>query len=616
MLKLKNVMPFRLAIGLALTIIAVLLTENSYALILYLIGYLILGYDVLMKAFKNIFKGHLLDENFLMSIATLGAFFIGEYTEGVAVMLFYQVGELFQKHAVNKSRKSIGELMDIRPDYANLIKDGQDGQVDPYDVLIGDLILIKPGEKVPLDCIIIKGNSTVDQSALTGESLPIEVSADSLLLSGSVNMNGLIVAKVTQEYTDSTVNRILDLVESASDHKSKAENFITKFARYYTPIVVSLAVILATVPPILFSGSFNIWFYRSLSFLVVSCPCALVISIPLSFFGGIGAASKLGILIKGSNYLEALADADTIIFDKTGTITKGIFKVKEICPINIEKKELLELATIAEHYSSHPISNALKKACDNKIDTEKMCEYQEIAGHGISVKIDGKRTLVGNKKLMEDYHIDIESIENIIGTIVYVAQEQCYLGHILIADEIKEDSLEAISKMKKSGINQTIMLTGDNHLIGMDVANKLSIHKVYTDLLPTDKVNITEEILSKSKNKVIFVGDGINDAPVLARADIGIAMGNIGSDAAIEAADIVIMNDELTKIATAIELSKDTLKIVKQNILFALGIKILVLILTVFGLSNMWEAVFADVGVSVLAILNACRMLNIKKYTH
>lgn len=581
---------------------------------LFAISYIIVGGDVVKKAVKNIFRGKVFDESFLMSIATIGAFLIGEYPEGVAVMLFYQVGELFQSYAVDKSRKSIATLMDIRPDYANLKKGDELVKVDPDEVKIGDIIVIKAGEKVPLDSKVIDGNSMLDTSALTGESVPREVEVGSDILSGCININGVITAEVTKEFGESTVSKILDLVENASSKKSNSEQFITKFARYYTPVVVIIAAILAIVPPLVIDGAtFSDWVYRALSFLVVSCPCALVISIPLSFFGGIGGASRKGILIKGSNYLEALAQTEIVVFDKTGTLTKGVFNVQEIHADGISKEDLLELTAYAESYSNHPISISLTRAYGKEIDNGRISDVEEISGHGVSATIDGKKVMAGNIKLMKKMNISYFKGE-LIGTVVHVAVDNKYAGYIVIADEVKEDSAQAIKELKAANIKQTVMLTGDNKNVGAKVAKELGLDKFYAELLPGDKVDKMEELFSQksAKGKLAFVGDGINDAPVLARADIGIAMGGLGSDAAIEAADIVIMTDEPSKIATAMKISKKTLKIAYQNIVFAIGIKIVVLLLSALGITTMWAAIFADVGVTILAVLNSFRALNVK----
>ena len=607
---------WRIIIGAALLATAVLLNLNNewLQIALFIISYIIVGGDVVKRAVKNIFKGQVFDENFLMSIATIGAFFIGEYPEGVAVMLFYQVGELFQSYAVGKSRKSIASLMDIRPDYANVKKGDELVKVDPDEVQIGDIIVIKAGEKIPLDGKVIEGSSMIDTSALTGESIPREVEVGSDILSGCININGVITAEVTKEFGESTVSKILDLVENASSKKSNSEQFITKFARYYTPVVVIIAVFLAIIPPLVIDGAtFSDWIYRALAFLVVSCPCALVISIPLSFFGGIGGASKKGILVKGSNYLEALAQTEIVVFDKTGTLTKGVFNVQEIHPEGVSKEELLELTAYVESYSNHPISLSLKRAYGKEIDNGRISDVEEISGHGVIATVDGKKVMAGNIKLMKMMDIPYFKGE-LIGTAVHVAVNNKYIGYIVIADEVKEDSAQAIKELKAANIKQTVMLTGDNKSVGSKVAKELGLDKVYAELLPADKVEKLEELFSQksTKGKLAFVGDGINDAPVLARADIGIAMGGLGSDAAIEAADIVIMTDEPSKIATAMKISKKTLKIAHQNIVFAIGIKIIVLILSAFGITTMWAAIFADVGVTIIAVLNAFRALNVK----
>ena len=607
---------WRIIIGAAVLATAVLLSLNNewLQIALFIISYIIVGGDVVKRAVKNIFKGQVFDENFLMSIATIGAFFIGEYPEGVAVMLFYQVGELFQSYAVGKSRKSIASLMDIRPDYANVKKGDELVKVDPDEVQIGDIIVIKAGEKIPLDGKVIEGSSMIDTSALTGESVPREVEVGSDILSGCININGVITAEVTKEFGESTVSKILDLVENASSKKSNSEQFITKFARYYTPVVVIIAVFLAIIPPLVIDGAtFSDWIYRALAFLVVSCPCALVISIPLSFFGGIGGASKKGVLVKGSNYLEALAETEIVVFDKTGTLTKGVFNVQEIHPEGVSKEELLELTAHAESYSNHPISLSLKRAYSKEIDNGRISDVEEISGHGVIATVDGKKVMVGNIKLMKMMDIPYFKGE-LIGTIVHVAVNNKYIGYIVIADEVKEDSAQAIKELKAANIKQIVMLTGDNKSIGSKVAKELGLDKVYAELLPADKVEKLEELFSQKskKGKLAFVGDGINDAPVLARADIGIAMGGLGSDAAIEASDVVIMTDEPSKIATTMKISKKTLKIAHQNIVFAIGIKIIVLILSAFGITTMWAAIFADVGVTIIAVLNAFRALNVK----
>lgn len=607
---------YRIIAGAVFFLLAKLLPlEGILSLFPYLLAFMVVGGDVVLKAFKNILRGQVFDENFLMSIATIGAFFVGDYAEGVAVMLFYQVGELFQSYAVSKSRRSIAALMDIRPDYANIERDGQLIQVDPDEIHVGDVIVIKAGEKVPLDGRVIEGESSLDTSALTGESVPREICEGVDVLSGCVNLNGLLRVQVTKPFGESTVSKILDLVENASSKKSKSENFITKFARYYTPAVVISALILAVIPPLVLPGaSFADWIHRALIFLVISCPCALVISIPLSFFGGIGGASKAGILIKGSNYLEALAQAEVVVFDKTGTLTKGSFSVTQVYAQDRSREELLELGAYAESFSDHPISLSLKKAYGKSMDHARVSNVEEISGHGVRAVVDGKEVSAGNEKLMKQIGIDFVKPQD-PGTVVHIAVDKKYAGYILIADEIKPDARKAIKNLKQRGIRKTVMLTGDNKVIGEAVAKDLSLDHVYTELLPGDKVDKIEELFQdiSPKGKLVFVGDGINDAPVLSRADIGIAMGGLGSDAAIEAADVVIMTDEPSKISTGIAISKKTLKIVKQNIVFALGIKLLFLIMGAFGLANMWEAVFADVGVSVIAILNATRALQIKK---
>ena len=584
---------------------------------LFIISYLVVGCEILKKAVRNIFRGKVFDENFLMAVATIGAFAIGEFPEAVAVMLFYQVGELFQSYAVDKSRKSIASLMDIRPDYANIEKDGKVEKVDPDEVKIGDIIIVKTGEKIPLDGVVVEGTSSLDTMALTGESVPRVVKTEDEVLSGCINKDGLLKIRVTKEFGESTVSKILDLVENASSKKSKSENFITKFAKYYTPTLVIIAVLLAFIPPIILKdfNTFSVWLYRALSFLVVSCPCALVISIPLSFFGGIGGASKMGILIKGSNYLEALANTETVVFDKTGTLTEGIFEVQDIYAEGIEKDELLRIVAHAENYSNHPIAKSVKKAYNKEIDEKIIKNPQELSGKGIWARIDEKDILVGNEKLMLEEKIDFKKCDE-VGTILYVAIDKKYVGYVLIADKIKQDSSKTIRELKAMNIKETVMLTGDKKEVGEYVAKKLNMDKVYTELLPDGKVEKVEELLKQKseKGKLVFVGDGINDAPVLTISDIGVAMGGLGSDAAIEAADIVIMTDETSKISKAINLSKKTMRIVRENIIFAIFVKIAVLVLTAFGASTMWEAVFADVGVSVIAIINALRMLNIKKF--
>ena len=607
----------KIIIALILYIFAMVIKFDNELInnVIFIISYIIVGLDILKEAIRNIFRGEVFDENFLMAVATLGAFGIGEFPEAVAVMLFYQIGELFQSYAVDKSRKSIASLMDIRPDFANVYRNGKIEKVEPQNVKIGEIIIIKPGEKVPLDGIVIEGNTSLDTKALTGEAMPAEVKEGEEVLSGSININGVIKLEVKKEFGESTVSKILDLVENASSKKSKSENFITKFAKYYTPTVVIIALILAIVPPLIIEGaSFQDWIYRALSFLVVSCPCALVISIPLSFFGGIGGASKIGVLVKGSNYLEALANTEIAVFDKTGTLTKGIFEVQKIEPIGISKEELLKISAYAENYSNHPISKSIKQAYNKEIDEKEIIDSQELSGLGVMAKISNKNVLVGNEKLMQEKGIEYEKC-NEIGTILYVAIEGKYAGYILISDTIKKDSKYTIQELKRHNIKQTVMLTGDKKEVGESVAKEIGIDKVYTQLLPADKVKKVEELLkTKSpKGKLAFVGDGINDAPVLAISDIGIAMGGLGADSAIEAADIVIMTDEPSKILKSIKISKKTMKIVKENIVFAIFVKILVLVLSAFGLSTMWEAVFADVGVSIIAIINAFRALRIKR---
>ncbi|GAB6150458.1 ATPase [Clostridium novyi A str. BKT29909] len=581
-------------------------------LALFLMSYILIGGEVVLRALQNILRGQVFDENFLMVIATIGAFAIKEFPEGVAVMLFYQIGEFFQDKAVERSRGSISDLMNIRPDYAN-IKIGENiKKVSPEEVKINDIIVVKPGEKIPLDGVIVDGKSMLDTSALTGESVPREVEAGSEVLGGFLNKNGLITIKVTKEFTESTVSKILDLVQNASSKKASTENFITKFARFYTPVVVITAVMLAIIPPLVIQDAeFSKWLYRALIFLVVSCPCALVVSIPLSFFGGIGAASRNGVLVKGGNYLEALNSVETVIFDKTGTLTKGVFNVTEVCPLNgVTKEELLEYAAYAESYSNHPIATSILNYYNKPINKEEIQDYNEIFGHGISIRFKGKQVFVGNNKLMDKANIKYNKVKA-AGTIIYVAVDKQYKGYILISDEVKEDSNKTIKALKNIGVKNTVMLTGDNKEVGETVASALGVDEVCTELLPNDKVEKLENIYhNKSSNgKIIFVGDGINDAPVLARADIGIAMGGLGSDAAIEAADVVIMTDEPSKIVTAIKIAKRTRRIVLENIIFALGVKLVVLILGATGIANMWEAVFADVGVALIAVLNAMRVL-------
>ncbi|MBW4827177.1 MAG: cadmium-translocating P-type ATPase [Clostridiaceae bacterium] len=593
----------------------ILKLEGSSRFILFFVSYIVVGGEILLRAARNISKGQIFDENFLMALATIGAFAIGEYPEGVAVMLFYQIGELFQDMAVGHSRKSIKSLLDIRPDYANLKEGESIRKVEPAEVKVGDYIIVKPGEKIPLDGIVIEGNSTVDTSNITGENVPRSISSGDSVLSGFVNNQGLLTIEVSKEFGESTVSKILDLVENASGKKAPTENFITVFARYYTPIVVISALVIAFIPPLLFNLSLSDWIYRALIFLVISCPCALVISIPLGFFGGIGGASKTGILIKGGNYLEALNQVDTIVMDKTGTLTKGVFKVAEIEAVeDFTEDEVLEYAAFGEAFSNHPIGKSIIEAYGKDIDNKSIENYKEISGKGIKAEINGDEIIVGNKRIFEDEGISVEDKKS-FGTIVYVSKNNKYIGNIIISDEIKEDAKETISQFKELGIKETIMLSGDNKLVANEVGKSLGIDGVYGELLPQDKVSILEKIMDEKgrEGKVAFVGDGVNDAPVLARADVGIAMGGLGSDAAIEAADIVIMTDEPKKISTGIKISKRTKKIVTQNIIFALGVKLIVLILGAFGVATMWEAVFADVGVSIIAILNSMRALKVEE---
>ena len=580
----------------------------------FLVCYAVVGWDIVWKAITNILHGQVFDENFLMTIATVGALILGEHSEGVAVMLFYQVGEWFQSYAVSKSRKSIAGLMDIRPDYANVERDGKLVQVDPDEVQIGDVIVVKPGERIPLDGTILKGSSALDTSALTGESMPREVEPGMEVISGCINQTGILTIQTTKEFGESTVAKILDLVENASDKKGRTENFITRFARYYTPAVVFAALALAILPPLITGQSFGTWIYRALTFLVISCPCALVISIPLSFFGGIGGASRIGVLVKGSNYLESLAHTEIVVFDKTGTLTKGSFAVSEVNPKGMKDTQLLELAAYAEDYSNHPISLSIKKAYGRKIDSGRITEVQESAGHGVRAVIDGKAVLAGNAKLMVKERIQYTP-STAVGTVVYLACDGKYAGCIVIEDEIKADAPAAIKRLKSAGIHKPVMLTGDAAAVGKKVAHRLELDQTYTELLPADKVDRVEVLLKQKseKGKLVFVGDGINDAPVLARADVGIAMGGLGSDAAIEAADVVLMTDEPSKIASVMKIARKTIRIANQNIVFALGVKFLVLILGALGYANMWAAVFADVGVSVIAILNAIRAMRVKR---
>lgn len=585
--------------------------NNSVSIILFIASYLVIGGEVILTALKNITNGEIFDENFLMSIATIGAFFIGEYPEAVAVMLFYQIGEVFQGYAVNKSRKSISSLMNIRADYANVLRSNNEVKVSPEDVSLNEVILIKPGERVPLDGVVLSGESFLDTSALTGESVPREIKAGDEILSGEINNSGVLKVRVTKEYGESTVARILELVENASNKKAPTEKFITKFSKIYTPIVVLVAVLVAIIPPIFIKGAvFSEWLYKALSLLVVSCPCALVVSIPLGFFSGIGAASKKGVLVKGGNYLEALKESEIIVFDKTGTLTKGVFKVTSINAKNISKDELLEITALGEANSNHPIAVSIAEAYGKKINKNEIESYKEVAGHGVEAIIRGKNVLLGNSKLMIKNNIFYDKV-NTIGTIVHIAINSEYKGNIIISDEIKENVKEAIVELKNAGIKKTVMLTGDSKEVAEKVANDIGIDEVYSELLPSDKVNKLEEVLNKKvgNGKVLFVGDGINDAPVLARADIGIAMGGVGSDAAIEAADVVLMKDKIESISDAIRISRKTNKILWQNIIFSLFIKVVVMILVVAGLTNMWAAVFADVGVTLLAVLNSMRII-------
>lgn len=634
MKKLKKRL-YRIIAGLIVFLLARFLPLNSIfsvsdvmidniQLIIYLIAYFIVGGDVVKEAAENILHGQVFDENFLMTVATVGAFLVSEYPEAVAVMLFYQVGELFQSYAVNKSRKSIAELMDIRPDYAVVKEnDGNLAKKDPYDVKIDDIIIVKPGEKVALDGIVVNGSASLDVSTLTGESILRDVDANDEVISGSINKNGLIEIKVTKEFSESTVSKILDLVENASDKKAETENFITKFAKWYTPIVCACALIIAIFPPLILNQAFSSWIYRALTFLVISCPCALVISVPLSFFGGLGGASANGVLIKGSNYIEALSKCNSVVFDKTGTLTKGSFNVTEINAANgVNDNELLEYAAFGESYSNHPIALSIKRDYYNKFGTDeksltdktKEAKVTEVAGHGTEINVNGKNICVGNGKLMKKNNITYTEYDG-IGTVVYVAVDGKYIGNIIISDEIKENSKEAIAKLGKLGIDKTVMLTGDRNAIGVLVGKELGIKKVCAELLPGDKVDKLESLLEENKGQGVlaYVGDGINDAPVLARADVGIAMGALGSDAAIEAADVVLMDDNPLGIVKAVKIARKTMRLVTENIVFAIGIKILVLVLAAFGIANMWAAVFADVGVAVIAILNALRALKMPK---
>lgn len=622
----------RIIVGLVVFIVVYFLPIDSWfeqpnalyiEFALFLIPYLIVGYDVIGKAIRNIGHGQVFDENFLMCVATIGAFALVFFpesephmAEGAAVMLFYQVGEFFQDYAVGKSRKSISEMMDIAPDYANIMQNGELTKVDPYDVQIGSEIVVKVGERIPLDGIVVSGNSQLDTTALTGESVPRQVKTGSEVISGCVNMTGVLTIKTTKPFEESTVSRILELVENASDKKARTENFITRFARYYTPIVVCIAALLAIVPPLFLGQSWSDWVMRGLVFLVVSCPCALVISVPLSFFGGIGGASRAGILVKGSNYLETLANAETVVFDKTGTLTNGTFEVVAVHPSEgIESNKLLYLAAHAEAFSDHPIALSLKKAYDHDIDQSAIIDAHEQSGHGVSASVDGKHVLVGNDALMSENGVMSEPCE-LVGTILHVSADDAYLGHIIIADVIKEDAAKTIADLHKAGVKKTIMLTGDRKEVAENVAKMLRIDEFHAQLLPQDKVEAVEKLLDSTseKEKLVFVGDGINDAPVLMRADIGVAMGAMGSDAAIEAADVVLMDDKPSNIAVAIKIARHTMRIVWENIIFALAVKFGVLILAALGIANMWLAVFADVGVAIIAILNAMRAMRIKKH--
>ncbi len=575
---------------------------------LYFIAYIISGYEVIFKAFRNILKGEVFDENFLMVIATIGAFCIKEYPEATFVMLLYKIGELFEDYATDKSRKAISSVMDIRPDYANVYRDNKVLKVDPNEVLLNEVIVVKPGEKIPLDGIVLEGSSYLNTLALTGESVPRKVEKNDEVLSGCINNSSVLKIKVSKKFSESTASKILDLVENASNRKSKSENFISKFSKYYTPIVVFLALLLILIPTLIFNQPFNAWIYKALSFLVVSCPCALVISVPLSFFGGLGAASKIGVLIKGSNYLETLSKVDTVVCDKTGTLTEGVFEVQEIN--DISSNNILKYAAYAEYYSNHPISLSLKKAYKEKINEKSILNFKETSGKGVEAVIDGKKTLVGNEKFLKENNIEYKQNEK-IGTNLYIAIDGKYAGNILISDKIKKDSYKAVESLKENNI-KIVMLTGDHENISKDVASKLKLDEYHSNLLPADKVSYAEKLMKSTNGKILFVGDGINDAPVLALSDIGVAMGGLGSDAAVEASDIVIMTDEISKIASSIKISKKTMQIVKENILFAITIKICILILSALGIASMWSAVFADVGVTILAILNALRILKYK----
>ena len=606
---------FRIAFAAVLFVVVwALPTDGVLRLLTFLVPYAIVGYDVVFEALRNIAHGQVFDENFLMSVATIGAFFVADYPEAVAVMLFYQIGELFQSIAVGKSRKSIAALMDIRPDYANVLRDGDVKTVSPEEVEIGEIIEIKPGEKIPLDAVVTKGETTVNTAALTGESVPVTCRVGDAVISGSVNQNGLIEARVTSVFGESTVSKILDLVENATSKKAKSENFITRFAKYYTPCVVFAALALALIPPLLFKQPFSVWVTRALTFLVVSCPCALVVSVPLTFFCGIGGASRQGVLIKGANYLETLSKAETVVFDKTGTLTNGTFTVVAIHPQQISERELLDLTATAESVSSHPIATSILKAYGEPIDKTRIGNIEELSGRGIHAVIDGKSVYVGNGVLMQSVGVDFHECKT-VGTTVHIAVDGLYAGHIVIADTVKPDAKSAVEQLKASGIRKTVMLTGDSDTVGQAVAKELGMDEAYTQLMPYDKVEKTEKLLAEknTKSTLAFVGDGINDAPVLARADVGIAMGALGSDAAIEAADVVLMDDKPTKLVTALKISRKTMRIVRQNIVFALSVKAVVLLLSAFGLASMWVAVFADVGVMILAVCNAVRAMRCKK---
>ena len=606
---------FRIAFAAVLFVVVwALPTDGVLRLLTFLVPYAIVGYDVVFEALRNIVHGQVFDENFLMSVATIGAFFVADYPEAVAVMLFYQVGELFQSIAVGKSRKSIAALMDIRPDYANVLRDGDVKTVSPEEVEIGEIIEIKPGEKIPLDAVVTKGETTVNTAALTGESVPVTCRVGDAVISGSVNQNGRIEARVTSVFGESTVSKILDLVENATSKKAKSENFITRFAKYYTPCVVFAALALALFPPLFFKQPFSVWVTRALTFLVVSCPCALVVSVPLTFFCGIGGASRQGVLIKGANYLETLSKAETVVFDKTGTLTNGTFTVVAIHPQLISERELLDLTATAESVSSHPIATSILKAYGEPIDKTRIGNIEELSGRGIHAVIDGKSVYVGNGVLMQSVGVDFHECKT-VGTTVHIAVDGLYAGHIVIADTVKPDAKSAMEQLKTSGIRKTVMLTGDSDTVGQAVAKELGMDEAYTQLMPDDKVEKTEKLLAEknTRSTLAFVGDGINDAPVLARADVGIAMGALGSDAAIEAADVVLMDDKPAKLVTALKISRKTMRIVRQNIVFALSVKAVVLLLSAFGLASMWVAVFADVGVMILAVCNAVRAMRWKK---